>query len=203
MKNVKSVALLLLVTMALTSACGKSDTTSQATGTPSPNSSTSPSPSPVSSAQPSASPTVQPTVTPSAQPSVSPSAAPSVQPTPTPAPKVESTPTSTATPTATPKPVETPKPTPTPAPTPTPTPAPTPVTVSVKAEDVYKANCLACHGDQLQGIVGPNLQKIGSRLSKEQILKQITEGGSDMPSFGGALKKDEVEALAAWLAARK
>ncbi|MFH5187178.1 c-type cytochrome [Paenibacillus sp. TAB 01] len=74
-----------------------------------------------------------------------------------------------------------------------------------QVQAVYKQTCLSCHGGNLEGKVGPetNLQKIGSKLSKEQIAHQITNGGNGMPAFGSKLKPDEVDALAGWLAAKK
>ncbi|OXM84981.1 cytochrome C [Paenibacillus rigui] len=74
-----------------------------------------------------------------------------------------------------------------------------------QVQALYKQTCLSCHGNNLEGKVGPttNLQKIGSKLSKDQIAKQITNGGNGMPGFGSKLKPEEVDALAAWLAAKK
>jgi cytochrome c551 len=47
------------------------------------------------------------------------------------------------------------------------------------------------------------LQKVGGRLTKEQITKQIHDGGGDMPPFGTQLKDEEIQSLAAWLSAKK
>jgi cytochrome c551 len=76
---------------------------------------------------------------------------------------------------------------------------------SEQTQSLYKANCLSCHGNTLEGRVGPstNLQKVGSRLSKEQIIKQITNGGNGMPGLGSKLKPEETDALADWLAGKK
>lgn len=70
---------------------------------------------------------------------------------------------------------------------------------------LYKNTCLSCHGANLEGRVGPatNLQHVGGRLTQEQIARQITNGGGNMPGFGAKLKPDEVAALASWLAATK
>lgn len=104
----------------------------------------------------------------------------------------------------------TPAPTATPAPTPTPSPSATPqptvsatTSSSEKAELLYKNNCLACHGAGLTGDYGPNLTKVGSRKTKDQIVTQIMNGKTEMPPFKDTLKADEVEALANWLAAMK
>ncbi|CAG7649807.1 c-type cytochrome [Paenibacillus allorhizosphaerae] len=76
---------------------------------------------------------------------------------------------------------------------------------SEQVQAVYKQRCLSCHGNALEGKIGPttNLQKVGGRLSKEQIVKQINSGGNGMPGFAGQIKPDEVEALASWLAEKK
>ncbi|MUG74084.1 c-type cytochrome, partial [Paenibacillus validus] len=75
--------------------------------------------------------------------------------------------------------------------------------VSAQAQPLYKDNCLACHGDQLQGNVGPSLSKVGGRKSKAQLVEQIREGSSDMPGFKETLSEEEVETLAAWLTVKK
>ncbi|WJH35209.1 cytochrome c [Paenibacillus aurantius] len=76
---------------------------------------------------------------------------------------------------------------------------------TVDAQAVYKANCVTCHGDNLEGRMGgnTNLTKVGGRKSKDQITAQITNGGNGMPAFGSKLKPDEISALADWLAAKK
>ncbi|MBB6674490.1 c-type cytochrome [Cohnella nanjingensis] len=71
------------------------------------------------------------------------------------------------------------------------------------ATAVYKSNCLSCHGDQLQGAMGPALTKVGSTLSEDDIRKQITNGGGGMPAFKGTLTDEQVNAVASWLAAKK
>ncbi|WP_135556889.1 c-type cytochrome [Paenibacillus cymbidii] len=62
---------------------------------------------------------------------------------------------------------------------------------------------MSCHAADLSGKPGPNIQKIGGKLSEDQIVKQITSGGSRMPGFKDTLKDDEIKTLATWLAAKK
>ncbi|MDB5054486.1 MAG: cytochrome c [Bacilli bacterium] len=76
-------------------------------------------------------------------------------------------------------------------------------TATVDAQAVFKQNCISCHGVNLEGGVGPNLQKVGSRLSADQIATTITNGRKVMPSFKGTLKPEEISALSVWLAAKK
>jgi mono/diheme cytochrome c family protein len=105
---------------------------------------------------------------------------------------------------------------PMPVPTPTPAPAsaaPTPsekpqatdagVTTTAQAQALFKDNCMSCHGAGLEGDFGPNLTKVGSRKTKDEIVQQINKGSGDMPPFQKALKAEEIETLAAWLAAKK
>lgn len=76
---------------------------------------------------------------------------------------------------------------------------------TVDAQTIYKANCISCHGDNLEGKLGPNtnISKIGSKLSKDKIVNQISNGGGGMMAFKGKLKDNEIDALADWLAAKK
>ncbi|WP_248924709.1 c-type cytochrome [Paenibacillus hamazuiensis] len=78
-------------------------------------------------------------------------------------------------------------------------------TVTVDAQAVFKQNCVACHGDNLEGKMGgnTNLQKVGSRRSKDQIVTQISNGGNGMMAFKGKLSDVEINALADWLSAKK
>jgi cytochrome c550 len=69
-------------------------------------------------------------------------------------------------------------------------------------EELYAANCLSCHGDQLQGVVGPALANIGSEYDVAHIQDVIVNGqGSGMP--GGLVTGEQAKALAEWLAEKK
>ncbi|MFC4618717.1 c-type cytochrome [Camelliibacillus cellulosilyticus] len=68
-------------------------------------------------------------------------------------------------------------------------------------EAVYSQSCASCHGKNLEGKVGPALSHIGKKMSKEQILNQIKNGGGGMP--GNLIKGDNAEKVAAWLADKK
>ncbi|NOU94433.1 c-type cytochrome [Paenibacillus sp. LMG 31456] len=71
------------------------------------------------------------------------------------------------------------------------------------AEAIYKQSCIACHGTDLEGKMGPNLQKVGGKLSDQQIYKLIQSGKGGMPSFKGTIKDEEIANLARWLAEKK
>ncbi|TFE27462.1 c-type cytochrome [Cohnella luojiensis] len=77
-----------------------------------------------------------------------------------------------------------------------------PVNVNA-ADQIYKQNCLSCHGDQLQGSIGPQLSNVGGKLSKEEIYKRIQKGGGGMPPFDGRLTEDEIINITNWLADKK
>ncbi len=71
------------------------------------------------------------------------------------------------------------------------------------AMQTYKSNCLSCHGDGLQGRLGPALNKVGASMSKEEIYKKIVGGGGGMPKFEKKLTEDQLVLLANWLAGKK
>jgi cytochrome c551 len=72
-----------------------------------------------------------------------------------------------------------------------------------QAEVVYKQFCISCHGVDLQGFDGPNLQTVGERLTEDQIFTQIQKGSEGMPGFKVVIKEQDMRLLAAWLAAKK
>ncbi|WP_438444961.1 c-type cytochrome [Gorillibacterium sp. sgz5001074] len=76
---------------------------------------------------------------------------------------------------------------------------------TANVEALYKANCVACHGDKMDGngAANRNIAKVGAKYTKEQILGIITNGRNGMPAFKGKLKDEELNALADWLAAKK
>jgi mono/diheme cytochrome c family protein len=77
-----------------------------------------------------------------------------------------------------------------------------PSTQQVATPDkIFEQNCAACHGNNLQGGMGPNLQHIGGSWSKDKILNQIQNGGGGMPP--GVIKGAEAEKVADWLSKKK
>jgi len=68
----------------------------------------------------------------------------------------------------------------------------------------YIRGCEYCHQiNGYGGFKGPNLTYIGNRLDIPLIKIRIVNGGPDMPSFGGTLSKDDIDALAVFLSAQK
>ncbi|MGO4108204.1 c-type cytochrome [Paenibacillus sp. YAF4_2] len=72
-----------------------------------------------------------------------------------------------------------------------------------KTGAVYRANCVSCHGSDLQGRMGAqtNLQQVGARMTKPQIVEQIKHGGRSMPPQN-RLTDEQIEGLAEWLAGK-
>lgn len=68
-------------------------------------------------------------------------------------------------------------------------------------EKIYEQNCLSCHGSDLSGQVGPSLQKVGSKLSKDDIANIIKNGKGSMPPQ--QLGNEQVSAIATWLSEKK
>ncbi|MED3549791.1 cytochrome c551 [Cytobacillus praedii] len=69
------------------------------------------------------------------------------------------------------------------------------------AEKLFNQKCSSCHGGNLEGGVGPALDKAGSTHSKEDIESIIANGQGAMPA--GLLSGDEATQVAEWLAAKK
>jgi mono/diheme cytochrome c family protein len=187
-----STMLLTLSLSIVLTACGN-DKTAVSSTNPEPTAASSATAIPAT-ALPTVEPTASPAATEAPQASIAATLNPTTAPTETPV-------TATATPKATP--IATVKPSSTPAIKPTATPKASEPDNSAVAEALFKQSCTSCHGVDLGGDFGPNLQKVGAHLTKAQIINQITNGGSSMPSFKDGLKADEIQALATWLAAKK
>ena len=68
-------------------------------------------------------------------------------------------------------------------------------------EAIFQDTCATCHGDDLSGDMGPNLQEVGSRHSEDEIKDIVMNGKGQMPS--GLVEEDQADALAEWLADKK
>jgi len=69
------------------------------------------------------------------------------------------------------------------------------------AQKFYDQKCSSCHGGNLEGGVGPALDKEGTKRTKEEIENIIANGQGAMPA--GLLKGDEASTVAEWLAGKK
>lgn len=62
--------------------------------------------------------------------------------------------------------------------------------------------CRNCHAlEGVGGRRGPDLTYVGTRMNPEAMIRQVVQGGGNMPSFGKELTSDEVDALVAFLVA--
>jgi len=74
-------------------------------------------------------------------------------------------------------------------------------------EAVYQANCVACHGAELQGGIGPNLVDStwihGSK--PEEIVATITNGvaARGMPTWGPILGNEKIGQVAAYIISKR
>ncbi|MGQ0543607.1 MAG: c-type cytochrome [Blastocatellia bacterium] len=73
----------------------------------------------------------------------------------------------------------------------------------LSGEELFKANCARCHGNNGEGGKGPNLttekKKAKWKDSDEKIVKKITKGGFIMPSFKKKLSETEIRTIAAYV----
>lgn len=75
-------------------------------------------------------------------------------------------------------------------------------TSKVDAEAVAQNTCIGCHGGDLSGGMGPDLTKVGSKLSEDQIKEVLQKGKGQMPAQT-SLSEEEVVAVAKWLSEKK
>ncbi|MGM0711684.1 menaquinol-cytochrome c reductase cytochrome b/c subunit [Brevibacillus parabrevis] len=83
--------------------------------------------------------------------------------------------------------------------------APAPADTSFTADAVWKAqtSCMGCHGKNMEGGMGPNLQKIGEKYDATQIA-DIIKNGKPPAMPGGMIKDDaEIKKLAEYMATLK
>jgi ubiquinol-cytochrome c reductase cytochrome b subunit len=65
-------------------------------------------------------------------------------------------------------------------------------------------DCNACHMIEGRGGQrGPDLSAVGARLSRDELVWRVLNGGTNMPAYGSTLKPDELNALVGFLETRK
>lgn len=69
--------------------------------------------------------------------------------------------------------------------------------VSMNGEALFKKSCASCHGQNLQGGIGPTLVKIKSKYSEADIQAIIQKGSQHMPA--NLLDTEESKTVAKWL----
>lgn len=71
-------------------------------------------------------------------------------------------------------------------------------TTAMEPKEVYMNNCSSCHGGNLQGAMGPSLEKIGDKMNKDEILQVLENGKGSMPAQSH-IPQDQRDQLATWL----
>jgi cytochrome c551 len=74
-------------------------------------------------------------------------------------------------------------------------------TASAGGQKIYDQKCSSCHGGDLTGGVGPNLTKVGSKYSKDEILGIIEKGQGSMPP--NVVTGDDADQVADFLSGKK
>lgn len=69
------------------------------------------------------------------------------------------------------------------------------------AEEVLNQSCISCHGQNLEGGMGPALNDVGSRMSADEIRDVIENGQGQMP--GGLISGEDLDAVVDYLSQQK
>ncbi|MFC4409534.1 cytochrome c551 [Chungangia koreensis] len=69
------------------------------------------------------------------------------------------------------------------------------------AEEVLNQSCISCHGQNLEGGMGPSLNDVGGRLSADEIRSTIENGKGQMPP--GLISGEDLDAVVDYLSKQK
>ncbi|MCY8533763.1 cytochrome c551 [Bacillus vallismortis] len=70
-----------------------------------------------------------------------------------------------------------------------------------EGEELYQQSCVGCHGKDLEGMSGPNLQEVGGKYDEDKIKNIIKNGRGNMPK--GLVDDKEAAVIAKWLSEKK
>ncbi|MDF2938103.1 MAG: cytochrome c family protein [Paenibacillaceae bacterium] len=74
----------------------------------------------------------------------------------------------------------------------------------IAAVELYKKNCMVCHGPQLEGtMANTKMDTVGATLTPDQIKNKIMNGGNGMIAYKDRLSEEEIKLLTDWLATKK
>ncbi len=78
-------------------------------------------------------------------------------------------------------------------------------TTPASGEELYNANCAACHGTELEGGAGPPLDRTSeaSELSDARYVLRISEGRGAMPAFADQLTSAEIDEIISYIRAQQ
>ncbi|MBT2572853.1 cytochrome c [Bacillus sp. ISL-51] len=68
-------------------------------------------------------------------------------------------------------------------------------------EELYQQSCIGCHGKDLEGGGGPNLQEVGGKYDEAKIESIIKNGRGNMPSH--LVSDEDAAKIAKWLSQKK
>ena len=68
-------------------------------------------------------------------------------------------------------------------------------------EELYQQSCIGCHGKDLEGGGGPNLQEVGGKYDEAKIESIIKNGRGNMPSH--LVSDEDATKIAKWLSQKK
>jgi ubiquinol-cytochrome c reductase cytochrome b subunit len=76
--------------------------------------------------------------------------------------------------------------------------------VFIGARLFYKEACINCHLVESDGgRRGPDLTYVGDKLTRDDLVTRIVNGGVNMPAYGSSLNPEELNDLVAFLQNRK
>ncbi len=64
---------------------------------------------------------------------------------------------------------------------------------------IFQQNCAVCHGNQGQGLIGPNLAGNDNLADTDHVVRQILRGGQQMPPFAATLNDDQIATVATFV----
>ena len=64
---------------------------------------------------------------------------------------------------------------------------------------VYETYCASCHAGNGRGDIGPSLIDNGKLKDAAFVVRQIAQGGDEMPPFSGSVSDEEILAVATYV----